>query len=356
MKILLLANSEFFIIKFKTELIERLAINNDVFVVPLPQDSSFLSRVKGSRAYRISRRSLNPFKEFLLIKDIFMLLIKYKPDVVITFTIKPNIYTGILTRFHSVHHIQVVTGLGSAIHTKPKVIVFLIRLMYKLALHNKSFHIFENKSDSIYFKKFKLMRNERVVNGAGVNLIAYPFKPYPVTELVKFVYVGRLMKEKGVLELLRATEELLNEGYQFSLTIVGEADENIDLSKWKNITNIIFVGRISEVMPYYVESHAIIHPSYHEGMSNVLLEAAATGRPGIASNIPGCMEIIDHNVSGYLFEKGSLKELKDAMALFISLPLIEKEKMGKNARNKVEKEFDRDLVNQEYIEIIHSIR
>jgi glycosyltransferase involved in cell wall biosynthesis len=356
MKILILANSESFILNFKLDLIKLLSLNNSLFVIPFNKVKAISLGIDGSDYLRISRRSKNPIKELLLIKDIFSHIIYQKPDVVMTFTVKPNVYSGMITRLLGIYHIQVITGLGTALQSKSLYLSAIVRNLYRLSVHSKTINVFENLSNLEYFNNNRISRENLLVNGSGVNLSVFNFHCYPIHNETKFIFVGRIMREKGIFELLIASESIFNDGYKFHLTIIGKEDENIDLSKWRNKTWLRFEGYTSDIITHYISSHAIIHPSHHEGMSNVLLEAASIGRPAIASNIPGCYEIVEHGITGFLFEKENVDELKKSITSFLELSYNKKKQMGQHARDRVEKLFNRNEVDQKYVDLIDSIK
>jgi len=355
LKILIVANSESFIQNFKLELLEELAKSYEVIVIPLNQSNARSIGVNSIDSIKLSRRGINPFYDLKFLASMFNHIRLHRPNLVLTFTVKPNVYTGIITRIYKIKHIQVVTGLGTALISESSWISLIVRMLYRLSVHKNSIHVFENSHNLNYFKKFKLSRVSVLVNGSGVNLSRYRFAEYPLEEEIRFIFVGRLMKEKGIIDLLRTMSEMIQKGIKFSLTVVGNKDETIDLSDWENKPWVTFIGYTNNVLQHYIESHCIIHPSYHEGMSNVLLEAAAVGRPAIASDIPGCHEIVEHEITGYLFERKNVAQLKNAIIAFLNMSYINKKLMGERAREKVEKLFDRKTVDQEYINLIESI-
>ena len=196
-----------------------------------------------------------------------------------------------------------------------------------------------------------------VLRGAGVNLEAYPYVPYPSNKAVHFLYIGRIMKEKGMDELFYAAERLHKEGYSFILDLVGFYEDSYETAvrRLENEGIARFHGFKEDPRPYYAESDCVVMPSYHEGMSNVNLEASATGRPVITTYIPGCREAVDMPETGMLVRVKDEDSLYRAMKKFLALSPKRREKMGKNARAKMEREFDREAVVGETIREIGPI-
>ncbi|HOA82196.1 MAG TPA: glycosyltransferase, partial [Defluviitaleaceae bacterium] len=198
----------------------------------------------------------------------------------------------------------------------------------------------------------------RLTPGSGVNLKYHCFEEYPDSDnIIKFLFIGRIMKDKGIDELLEAAQKVkcMYPNVQFDL--VGYCEENYTkrLSDFENRGIIKYHGQQDDVHSFIKGAHAIIHPSYHEGMANVLLEAASTGRPVLASNIPGCRETFDEGVTGYGFEVRNTSALVNTIEKFIKLPYEDKKQMGIAGRVKVEHEFDRQIVVDCYMEEIGEI-
>ena len=203
------------------------------------------------------------------------------------------------------------------------------------------------------------MSKQTILSGAGVNLEYYPYEAYPhEKEKIHFLFVGRIMKEKGVDELFASMKQLKEEYKEkVVLNLVGffEDEYKIIVERLVEDQTVIFHGFQEDPRPYYKMTHCVVLPSYHEGMSNVLLEAAASGRPIITSDIPGCRESVVNGETGYLCKAKDKESLYEKMNQFIQLPYEKKEMMGKSGRAKMEKEFDKKIVVQETINRIDSL-
>ena len=201
-------------------------------------------------------------------------------------------------------------------------------------------------ADEFVDRKIISVEKETILNGAGINLEIYEYKPYPKSDPPHFLYLGRIMKEKGMDELFSAAEKLHDDGYKFVLDLVGffedEYKERVELLESKGVVK--FHGFQEEPRPYYATADCVVMPSYHEGMSNVNLEASATGRPVITTDIPGCRESVENEYTGWLCEPKSVDSLYEKMKAFLETDISKREVMGKYARQKMVDEFDKKIV------------
>ncbi len=281
-----------------------------------------------------------------------------KPDLVVTYSVKPNIFAGLVCRSLGVPYCSHVQGLGTAFEKKG--IAALVSRLYRNALRGARVVFFENSTDAEYFSRMGIVSRskERILSGAGVNLEYYTFQSYPPEEdgVIRFLYLGRIMREKGMDELFQAVRRLQAEDiHPFVLDLLGfyeEEDYKPQVTELEASGIVKFHGFQSDPRPYYNAAHCVVMPSYHEGMSNVLLEAAATGRPLITSDIPGCREAVDADRSGFLVSSRDADSLYDAMKRFLSLTAEQHAQMGVVGRRKMEKEFDRTKVLRETIDAL----
>ena len=209
-------------------------------------------------------------------------------------------------------------------------------------------------ADEFVDRKIISVEKETILNGAGINLEIYECKPYPKSDPPHFLYLGRIMKEKGMDELFSAAEKLHDDGYKFVLDLVGffedEYKERVELLESKGVVK--FHGFQEEPRPYYATADCVVMPSYHEGMSNVNLEASATGRPVITTNIPGCRESVENEYTGWLCEPKSIDSLYEKMKAFLETDISKREVMGKYARQKMVDEFDKKIVVNDTIKAL----
>lgn len=360
-RILILVNHEVVVYNFRKELVETLLENEHNVIISCPKGEKINHLVKLGAIHvhtKIDRRGTNIYKDLKLFFKYFKIISTYKPDVILSFTIKPNIYGGIVSKIKKIPILINVTGLGTSIEKKSKMQSIIV-LLYKYALKNAKVVFFQNYQNMDFMIKGKQsFRKYYILPGSGVNIDSFKFIKYPNKgEIIKFIFVGRIMKAKGIDFYLELAKTLRIEYENLEFHVIGGYEEDYKhiLKEYQDHGFIKYHGKLDDVKDFYAMSHAIIHPTFHEGMSNVLLEAAATGRPLIASKIPGCMEIIDENINGIFFEPQNQESLNNAVKKFIALSYEEKNEMGKQSRFKIEKEFDRKTITNIYIDEIRNI-
>ena len=255
-------------------------------------------------------------------------------------------------------YIANITGLGTAIESGGIVGKMLISL-YKRALKKAECVFFQNESN-MKFMEQQGIRAKRIklLPGSGVNLSYHSCELYPEHgEEIQFLFVGRMMRDKGVVELLEAARIIHKQYPKVRFRLVGGCEEEFKevLEQIEIADCVELCGQQKDVHSYMKQADAIILPSYHEGMANVLLEAAACGRPVLASDVPGCRETFEEGVSGYGFAAKDVNSLVQAIEHFLSLNQQERKEMGLAGRRKMEKEFDRNIVIDAYMNIIQTL-
>ena len=303
----------------------------------------------------IDRRGTNLIADFKVFRSYIQIIRNCNPDIVLTYTIKPNVYGGLVCSLLNVPYLANITGLGTSIENKG-LLRTISTLLYKLGLRKASCVFFQNETNRDFFMRKKLLKTKsRLIPGSGVNLREHAFEDYPNEEHgIGLLFIGRVMKAKGIDELLQAAERITEKYPDVKFDLVGACEEEYSqvLQKLGERHVIQYHGRQADVHSYVKKSHATINPSYHEGMSNVLLESAAAGRPVLATNVPGCRETFDEGLSGLSFEPKSTDSLIEAIEKFIALPWEKKQEMGLFGRKKMEKEFNRNIVVNAYLEEI----
>lgn len=360
-KVLILANSASGLYDFRNELLLKLLESYEVHVSLPDAEKVPQLAIEGCQIHHtpIDRRGVNPVKDMSLLFSYWKLISKIKPDVVLTYTIKPNIYGNLCCRLKRIPYIANITGLGSVFENGGMVQKIVV-LLYKLSLKKASCIFFQNKKNQEIFEQHGIYgKKARLVPGSGVNLDRHTFEEYSSKEeKMIFLYVGRVMKEKGIEELLYAAKVLCEENHQVIFRLVGNYEEDYKdiVEQYEKQGILELIGYQKEIHPYYKEAAAVLMPSYHEGMSNVILEASATGRPVLASDIPGCQEGFEDGITGFGFPPRDKEALLEALRKFVKLSEDERAQMGKNARAKMEREFDRKQVVNAYVEEIKGIK
>ncbi|MDD6811862.1 MAG: glycosyltransferase family 4 protein [Lachnospiraceae bacterium] len=356
-RVLVLTNSSGGLYDFRNEFVRALLEENQVFI-SMPDDTKEKELLEeGCQVIKtsINRRGINPLEDLKLYQTYHNMMKELQPDLVVTYTIKPNVYGGFCAGRMKIPYIATITGLGGAFDRTGLFLQLIIR-MYRAGLKKADCVFFQNEENRGIFGKFGIRgKKEKMVMGSGVNLERHVYEPYPKREETHFLFVGRVMKERGILEFIEAAKKLHSEKVHFD--ILGYCDEDYQsmLDELEKEGVIHQLGFHTEVHPYLADADAIVIASFHEGMSNALIEAAATGRPVIASNISGCMEAFEEGKTGFGFTPGKAEELIEAMEKFLKLSYEERTKMGQAARKKMEQEFDRKLVTASYMEEVHRI-
>lgn len=362
-KVLILANSSAGLFDFRNELLLRLIAQGNEIVISLPDDvHNDEFEKEGCRVVHtdINRRGVNLLQDISLYREYKRLIKKENPQVVLSYTIKPNVYGGYACRKLGVPYLATITGLGSTFE-KGGLLLKLIVVMYRVALKGCSCLVFQNEANRKIFEKYGIKAKKHItVSGSGVNLDKHFYEEYPghKDDITRFLYVGRVMKEKGMDEYLYAAGKMKERyGDKVTFSVIGYYDGDYE-EIMKAAEEKGYMKRIpfqKDIHPYMREADAIVHPSYHEGMSNVLMEAAATGRPVIATDISGCREIVDRGKSGLLFEAKNAEALVDVLDQFMNMSTDQRRAMGKAGRKWVEDNFDRNKVVDLYIEEINRI-
>ena len=355
-RILIITNHSYMFYRFRKELTEELLKNNEVYIsMPFVGHEDDI-KAMGVHCIEtdVDRRGINPKTDLKLIRTYNNILKQVKPDMVITYSIKPNIYAGLLCSMKKIPYFANVQGLGTAFQKKG--LAQFVTLLYKLAFLNVEKVFFENIGNAKEFQTRKIIpaSKQKILTGAGINLDTYSYCPYPDNDKTHFLFLSRIMKEKGMDELFETVERLHAEGEDFLLDLVGfyedEYKEKVEALEERGIVK--FHGFQEEPRPFYAAADCVVLPSYHEGMSNVLLEGAARGRPVITSNIPGCREAVDNKQTGLLCKVKNAESLYKAMKYFLSLTKDKREKMGRLGREKVEREFDKKKVVADTVETL----
>lgn len=365
-RILLIGNCYTTVVHFRKELIEALVQRGYDVWMTFPNHSHGETETGEEAAeefgckfleLKMDRRSSNPFKEIGLIHNLKRIITRLHPDCVLTFTVKPNIYAGMICANRHIPYIMNITGLGSGFDGG-LIGKFLIKPYINNA--NKASKVFfQNSSDYEFFLNHGYDdSNAGILPGSGVNLDQYHVLPYRDDEskAVKtiFLYNARVMKEKGIDAYLAVAKNFKGDK-NIEFHICGDCEDEYEqeLEKLSRDGTIIYHGRVSNMMKYLEMCDCLVIPSfYHEGISNCLLEAAACGRPIITTDHPGCREVVDDGVNGYLVNKQDVNSLYAAVDKFLGLSLEDRKSMGLLGRKKVEKEFDRNMVINRYLETI----
>jgi len=356
-KIALVANTTWNIYNFRLNIIRKLRDEGHEVIVMAPVDKyiSYQRKIQGVTHYPIHtlrRDSINPVRDIQLTSELLQLYKTHKPDLIIHYTVKPNIYGGIAARLAGIPSIAVVTGLGYAfIHNG--FVKHTTKTLYRLASRYHRKVVFENQDDRKLFIEEKLLTAEKstAVNGCGVDINFYTPRKHPVDTPLTFTFIGRLLYDKGIQEFILAARIVKAVHPETRFWIVGEIDKNNpsairedDLLRWVKDKTVEYHGPAQDVRPFGGDSDCIVLPSYREGMSRVIMEAMAMERPVITTDTAGCREAIVDGVNGFIVPVGNADGLAQAMLKFKALTAEERADLGENGRKRALALYDENIV------------
>lgn len=363
MKVLILANKLTGLLSFRRELLEALRDGGYEVVISAPLEKNVADQLEQYNCRLIptfvDRRGINPIKDFSLVKAYRRIVKQEKPDVVLSYTIKPNLYGGLACKWANVPQIINVTGLGTAVENPGMLQKFVIGL-YKICLNKVRVMYFQNTANLEFCKEHGMISGRpELLPGSGVNLERFQPAPMPEGDVVKFIFISRLLKQKGIEEYLGMAERIKKEYHNTEFHIIGACDdgdykETVERLEKEGVVK--YHGFQTDVRPFIHSVHCTVHPTFYpEGMSNVLLESCASGRAIITTNRPGCREIVEAGKTGYVCREQDVEDLTEKVREYLALSAEERAEMGKAAREKVEREFDRQIVVKKYLKEIEEI-
>ncbi|MBQ2903059.1 MAG: glycosyltransferase family 4 protein [Clostridia bacterium] len=368
--IALLTNDSDDIYCFRKELIEAIIDKGFEMLVSCPYGEKFELMTHLEYRYDdpvIDRRGTNIAADIKLFIHYFRLFLKNKPSVVLTYTAKPNVYAGLAAFLLGIPVIANVTGFGSVLNEsglKQKLIMLLFRFAYRRA----ACVMFQNSTNMKLAEETGMVKGEhKLIPGSGVNTDRYPLQPYPdggngkEGEKVVFNYIGRILHDKGVDDYMEAAKRIKAEYPNTEFNMLGfieptEMHYKDILADLEAKDIIKYRGSLKDIKPFVTASHATIHPStYGEGMSNVLLESASSGRPIISTDNPGCRETFIDGETGFIYHGGDVDALCEQIRKFLALPNEERKAMGEKGREYIKSNFSRDIVIKAYLEKINNL-
>ena len=359
-KVLFLAQHFITLFAFRRELIERLrADGHEVYLsLPASDDNKYFEDL-GCKIIptEIDRRGVNPINDLKLISFYKRMIAKIDPDIIFSYTIKPNVYGCIATngkkRENGKKYRQIcnITGTGGTF-LEDNLIAKICRVLYRHSVKSCYKVYFQNTGDLDMFMKHGMVKdNYDMLPGSGVNLEQYRPVPLPEGDAINFIFIGRVMALKGIDEFLEAAKRTKEKYPNANFFIAGFVEEEKYKEKIAEFGDVVEpLGFIKNISDEIKKCHCTILPSHGgEGVPNVLLESAAMGRICIGSNISGTADVIENNKTGFLFETGNVEGLAEAIEKVILMNEQERLKMGQEGRKRVEQHFDRNIVIKKYM-------
>lgn len=364
-KIVLVGNTSWSMMKFRLGLIKKLVLLGYEVTIIAPSDKHVTEIEALGCRYKninIDNKGSNPLLD---IKLVYNLKKKYKeinPDLIIHYTIKPNIYGTIAAKLVNVKSIAVVTGLGYTF-INDSLVSKIAKFLYKFSFQFSEKVFFINNDDKEEFLKNKLVNSKKVMilPGEGVNTDFFNDVESKGSQgkSIKFLLIARMLFDKGVREYVEAADILKEKYPTVEFGLLGylgvdnpKAVSQKQMTRWEEDNNIKFYGPTDDVKSFIFKSDCIVLPSYREGISMILMESASMSKPLIATNVPGCKDLIDDNKNGYLCEVRNAQDLADKMQKMIKLSEDERKVMGQAGREKMINEFDEKIVIDKYLGVI----
>lgn len=366
MRILIIGGTSNSLVNFRGDLIKFiLREGHDVFIASgelTKDDAKDIKDLKCNYTeLNLKRASLNPFNDLFFLIDLCKLVMEKKPDIVLAYTIKPVVWSGIIRFFFGTYKFfPMVTGLGYAFQKNRSIFGLLEKItnfLYWLSCKKANAVIFQNKDNLESFLNKKIINKKQkchLVNGSGVNLSKFAFaEPHKENEVL---CIARLLKSKGIYEFFEAAKIIKKNYKHVNFKLIGGFDSSPDGISEQEFSNLIKQGHVEhiepvqDVVPYLSSCSIFVLPSYHEGMPRTVLEAMAVGRPVVTTDVPGCRETVK-------FDNGILAKVRDPEDLAKNiLTILQNDNlrinMGLNARKAAEKHFDVERINKELAKMI----
>ena len=366
-KILISINTAWNLLNFRTGLIKGLISSGFEVIAVAPQDKYVHGlELLGCRFVHLEmhNQGTNPIRDLILLWSYWRLLKTEKPDLCLFYTIKPNVYGSLTSRLCGIPFINNVSGLG-AVFIKGGFLKQFVSALYKLAFKNSNRVFFQNCDDLRLFVENRLVKEELtdVLPGSGINLKQFipsvDLIRKPPEYLFRFLLIARLLKDKGVFEFVNAAQLLKESGFKAEFCLLGFLDvqnpaaiSSEQIKKWTELELVKYLGESDDVREHIALADCVVLPSYREGTPRSLLEAASMAKPIITTNVVGCKEVVEHGVNGFLCEEKNAHDLALKMKEMILLSDYQKKLMGQKGRIKMEKEFDEQIVIQNYLKAI----
>lgn len=368
MKIAISANTSWNLINFRLKLMKALrSEGHEVIAIAPTDDSSEQIKAEGFRfipLHRLSRKGSNPYRDFQLKNEYEQIFAQERFDAVLLYTIKPVIYGNLAKRKMNMYSIATITGLGYTFLNKglrPAV----AKKLYKLALKHCDQIFFQNSDDLNLFENSKILPEgiAGVINGSGIDTVE--IKPNGHTRYpnkISMLFVGRMLIDKGVRELLYAFKKLASHNKEVYLTLVGGMDSDnpsmIDHAEFRELCNhprVEYLGERNDVVDIMQTSDIVVLPSYREGIPRVLLEAMSLAKPIVTTDVPGCRQVLVDGVNGLICEARSEEALYDAMNAMVQKSDNERIEMGNQGRIIAQEKFDQKIISQVYISLLNDM-
>lgn len=366
MRIAIVINTSWNIYNFRMGIVRSLLDKNNEVIAIAPRDKYTDKLIEQGCEYypiKIDNKGVNLFNDIFLIFALYKAYKKVKPDIILHYTIKPNIYGTLAAKLLKIPVINNVSGLGT-VFIRENIVSIIAKILYKFTFRFPEKVFFQNKDDLQLFLKNKLVKREvtDIIPGSGVDIDRFIPHQFKRNTIFTFLLIARLLYDKGIVEYIEAIKILKHRNIKAKFLLLGfiGSANNLDISRefldsWIKNKLIDYLGVTDNVIPFIKKADCIVLPSYREGIPKTLLEAASMGKPLIATNVPGCREVVEPGVNGYLCEVKNANDLSEKMIAMASLKDDRLKMMGVNSRNLVTKMFDERIVIKKYIDAIDNL-
>lgn len=367
MKIAIVLNTSWNIFNFRMNFIRSLQDQGHEVHTVAPSDDYTHFLVEAGCIHHpvtMDSRGANPIKDSALLIELLSIYRKMRPDIILHYTIKPNVYGSIAAGILGIPTINNVCGLGT-VFLKDNLVSAIAIFLYRFSFRFATKVFFQNPDDLALFLDKKLIAKERteLIPGSGIDLNKFKPLEFKRNNTFTFLLVSRLITDKGILEYIQAVRQLKAQGMKARFQILGAKDpkhkRGIQLktiNEWISSGTIEYLGTTNDVRQFIRQADCVVLPSYREGTPRTLLEAASSSKPIIATDVPGCHQVVRHHFNGLLCE---LKNPDDLAQKMISMANFDDEtlkKFGENGRKKMEEEFDEKVVIDKYIQTITNLK
>ena len=367
MKVAIVLNTSWNIYNFRMNFIRALQAQGHEIHTIAPKDKYTQYLVEAGCIHhnvRMDSRGANPIKDFALIVELGLIYKKLRPDIILHYTIKPNVYGTLAAAMLKIPVINNVCGLGT-VFLKKSITSSIAMILYRISFRFAHKVFFQNKEDQELFVSNKLVTPESVdlLQGSGIDLNRFKPTDYTRNQKFTFLLISRLITDKGILEYIDAIHLLKSKGTDFKFQILGTIDEEHKrgikkeiINKWVESNTVEYLGSTDDVRPYIQAADCIVLPSYREGTPRTLLEAASSAKPIITTDVPGCHQVVIDGYNGLLCklkDSNDLAEKMKTMSLLDDSTLVQ---LGSNGRMKMEAEYDEQLVISKYVNAIETFK
>lgn len=365
-------NTSWNIYNFRLGLLEALRAEGYRIVCIAPRDDySRKLQALGFeyREIRMNNKGTNPFEDLRLIGDLYRLYKALRPDVLLHYTIKPNIYGSVAAGLLGIPAVSNISGLGT-VFLNDSLSSKIARMLYRVTLRIPRRVFFQNTQDRELFIRSNLVNSEKtaLLPGSGIDTARFaPRDVRPPDGTVRFLFIARLVADKGIVEFVDAARTIQNSKLKIQnpapkFLILGAyypgnptAIDEAQMHSWEAEGTVTYLGTSDDVASIIADADCVVLPSYREGLSRVLLEAAAMAKPIVTTDVPGCREVVDDGINGYLCKVKDAASLAAAMQKIMALDNEARREMGRRGREKILREFDEKIVIAKYEEAIRAV-